>query len=140
MLTEEEEDSDETVNQEKAEPDSETPTSESTKNNGTSTQEANSQVEGQEATDTDTIPEETAKEEEINIREDWDGSTYYIEPEQSDKLDDEFRQLKREMKREEGVIVEKHRHFFQAVLDVSIEENLDEVLQRAKQKAQKDTN
>jgi len=135
---EEEEDSDEAVEQEEPEPDSGTSTSDNTEDGGTSIQETGSQAGGQEPSSTEAASEETAEEEEINIREDWDGSTYYIEPSQSDKLDDEFRQLKREMKREEGVIVEKHKHFFQAVLDVSIEENLDEVLQRAQQKARED--
>lgn len=77
-------------------------------------------------------------DEEVNIREDWDGSTYYIKPEQSDKLDDEFRDLKRQMKREDEIIVEKYKHFFRAVIGVSIEENLDQVLQRARELAEED--
>lgn len=89
----------------------------------------------------DDEPTQGAGEEEqsVNIREDWDASTYYIEPSLSDTLDDEFRKLRREMKREEEVIVEKHKHFFQAILEVGIEENLEDVVQKAREKAKQDT-
>jgi hypothetical protein len=135
---EEEEDSNEDVEAGGSEPESERSAPEPAESGGTPTQDGGPQSETQSGNGTESVAQEPGGEEDINIREDWDGSTYYIEPAQSDKLDSEFRTLKREMRREEGVIVEKHKHFFQAVLDISIEENLDEVLQRAEQKARED--
>ncbi|QLH82388.1 hypothetical protein [Halosimplex pelagicum] len=138
LLDEEEEDDSEAAEADTSESESETSTPESTESSKSPTQDSGSQTGSQNRNGSEPATEEPGEEEEINIREDWDGSTYYIEPSQSDKLDDEFRTLKREMKREDGIIVEKHKHFFQAVLDISIEENLDEVLQRARQKARED--
>lgn len=120
------------------------PSSESATTAASESEEQNSQSEEPTgASDSSGEPQDADQEdsepaEKINIREDWDGSTYYIKPEQADKLDDEFRDLKRKMKREEDVIVEKHKHFFRAVIEVSIEDNLDEVLEKARELAEKD--
>jgi hypothetical protein len=133
LVEEDEEESEsETTEPEKSEVESSTATPEPSSN------EQEIGARDNQAHNSEGAGETEAEAEEVNIREDWDGSTYYIKPEQADKLDDEFRTLKRQMKREEDVIVEKHKHFFRAVLDVSVEENLDRVLERAQELAKED--
>lgn len=91
----------------------------STPSNGTSSESDNSQAES----------------ETVNIKDDWDANTFYVEPALTDDLDDMYRRLQREMKREENVIMEKHRHFFKAVLETALNEHQEETRKKAQELA-----
>jgi len=54
-------------------------------------------------TDTDSSTSEAGKtdDEPLNIREDWDSATIYVEPEQSEDIEITFTRLKKQLKRED---------------------------------------
>jgi len=50
-------------------------------------------------------------DEPLNIREDWDSATIYVEPEQSEDIEITFTRLKKQLKRED-ITLEKNKHFY----------------------------
>jgi hypothetical protein len=78
------------------------------------------------------------QKDELNIRKDWVGNTIYIEPMQDENLDVEFTRLKKRLKREEGIRVEKSKHFFRGIFSVCLNEGHEEVIAEIKRLAHED--
>lgn len=68
-------------------------------------------------------------DEPLNIREDWDSATIYIEPEQSEDIEITFTRLKKQLKRD-GYVLEKNKHFYRAVFQVAFDEHRKETKER----------
>jgi len=64
-------------------------------------------------TDSDSSTSEAREtdDEPLNIREDWDSATIYVEPEQSEDVEITFTRLKKQLKRED-ITLEKNKHFY----------------------------
>lgn len=72
------------------------------------------------------------KDEELNIREDWDSATIYIEPEQSEALEITFTRLKKQLKRD-GHILEKNKHFYRAIFEMALNTHHEETKERVRE-------
>ncbi len=83
-----------------------------------------------EATETDDEP--------LNIREDWDSATIYVEPEQSEDIEVTFTRLKKQLKRED-VTLEKNKHFYRGIFEVAFGEHREETKEKIRELAMKDT-
>ncbi|WP_199725583.1 hypothetical protein [Haloarcula sp. Atlit-7R] len=83
----------------------------------------------EEATETDDEP--------LNIREDWDSATIYVEPEQSEDIEVTFTRLKKQLKRED-VTLEKNKHFYRGIFEVAFGEHREETKEKIRELAQKD--
>jgi len=70
-------------------------------------------------TDSSTSEAEETDDEPLNIREDWDSATIYVEPEQSGDIEITFTRLKK-LKRED-ITLEKNKHFYRGVFEVAFE-------------------
>lgn len=81
---------------------------------------------------------DTNQKGELNIRKDWVGNTIYIEPMQDENLDVEFTRLKKRLKREEDIRVEKSKHFFRGIFRVCLNEGREEVIAEIKRLAHED--
>jgi hypothetical protein len=83
------------------------------------------------ATTGDTSPEEKPEtdKEPLNIREDWDSATMYVEPEQSEDIEVTFTRLKKQLKRE-NVTLEKK----QALLSRNFRSSIQRTPRRDKRK------
>lgn len=81
---------------------------------------------------------DTNQKDELNIRKDWVGNTVYIEPMQDENLDVEFTRLKKRLKREEDIRVEKSKHFFRGIFSVCLNERREEVIAEIKRLAHED--
>ena len=60
----------------------------------------------QENVESSSTTADGSRDEPLNIREDWDSATIYVEPEQSEDIEVTFARLKKQLKRE-GVILKK---------------------------------
>ena len=95
------------------------------------------QSEQQGPTDTaESAIDETAvaDEEPLNIREDWDSATIYVEPEQSEDIEITFTRLKKQLKRD-GITLEKNKHFYRAIFEVAFGEYREETKEKIRELA-----
>jgi len=75
--------------------------------------------------------------EPLNIREDWDSATIYVEPEQSENIEVTFTRLKKQLKRED-ITLEKNKHFYRGIFDVAFGEHQEETKERIRELAKQD--
>jgi hypothetical protein len=73
----------------------------------------------------------------LNIREDWDSATIYVEPEQSEDIEITFTRLKKQLKRED-VTLEKNKHFYRGVFEVAFGEYREETKEKIRDLAKRD--
>lgn len=117
-------------------------TSESTGNDRIATEESGTQSNRDEqasqdasgSASADTIEDE---DEPLNIREDWDSATLYVEPNQSEDIEITFTRLKKQLKRD-GIILEKNKHFYRGVFEVAFNEHREETKQKIRELAKED--
>jgi hypothetical protein len=76
-------------------------------------------------------------DEPLNIREDWDSATIYVEPEQSEDIEITFTRLKKQLKRED-ITMEKNKHFYRGVFEVAFGEYQEETKERIRELAKQD--
>lgn len=98
------------------------------------------QSEQQEATSTtEAATGETADADEdpLNIREDWDSATIYVEPEQSEDIEVTFTRLKKQLKRED-VTLEKNKHFYRGIFEVAFDEHPEKTKEKIRELAKQD--
>ncbi|AUV84270.1 hypothetical protein C2R22_21855 (plasmid) [Salinigranum rubrum] len=75
--------------------------------------------------------------EPLNIREDWDSATIYVEPEQSEDIEITFTRLKKQLKRED-ITLEKNKHFYRGVFEVAFGEYREETKEKIRELAKQD--
>ncbi|MEZ3165589.1 hypothetical protein [Halorubrum miltondacostae] len=80
---------------------------------------------------------EESDDEPLNIREDWDSATIYVEPEQSEDIEVTFTRLKKQLKRED-ITLEKNKHFYRGIFDVAFGEHQEETKERIRELAKQD--
>ena len=80
---------------------------------------------------------EESGDEPLNIREDWDSATIYVEPEQSEDIEITFTRLKKQLKRED-VTLEKNKHFYRGVFEVAFGEYREETKEKIRELAKQD--
>ena len=90
-------------------------------------------------TDTDSSTSEAGEtdDEPLNIREDWDSATIYVEPEQSEDIEITFTRLKKQLKRED-ITLEKNKHFYRGVFEVAFGEHQEETKEKIRELAKED--
>jgi len=90
-------------------------------------------------TDTDSSTSKAGKtdDEPLNIREDWDSATIYVEPEQSEDIEITFTRLKKQLKRED-ITLEKNKHFYRGVFEVAFGEYREETKEKIRELAMQD--
>ena len=90
-------------------------------------------------TDTESSTETTdgSEDKRLNIREDWDSATIYIEPEQSEDIEIAFTRLKKQLKRESATL-EKNKHFYRGIFEVAFGEHREETKERIRELAKQD--
>ena len=76
-------------------------------------------------------------DESLNIREDWDPATIYVEPEQSEDIEIAFTRLKKQLKRED-ITLEKNKHFYRGVFEVAFSEHQEETKEKIRELAKGD--
>mgnify|MGYP007124897459 CR=1 FL=1 len=76
-------------------------------------------------------------DEPLNIREDWDSATIYVEPEQSEDIEVTFTRLKKQLKRE-GLTLEKNKHFYRGIFEVAFGEHREETKEKIRKLAKED--
>lgn len=76
-------------------------------------------------------------EEPLNIREDWDSATIYVEPEQSEDMEITFTRLKKQLKRE-GVTLEKNKHFYRGIFEVAFGDHQEATKEKIRELAKQD--
>ena len=105
------------------------------------TEEQSGQEKGAGSADTKSPTEEATEtdDEPLNIREDWDSATIYVEPEQSEDIEVTFTRLKKQLKRED-VTLEKNKHFYRGIFEVAFGEHREETKEKIRELAQKDIN
>jgi len=105
----------------------------------TATEEQSDQQRGAGSADTKSATEEAteADEDPLNIREDWDSATIYVEPEQSEDIEVTFTRLKKQLKRE-SVTLEKNKHFYRGIFEVAFGEHREETKEKIRELAQED--
>ena len=103
------------------------------------TEEQSGQQRGAGSADTKaTAEEETETDDEpLNIREDWDSATIYVEPEQSEDIEVTFTRLKKQLKRED-VTLEKNKHFYRGIFEVAFDEHREETKEKIRELAKED--
>ncbi len=91
-------------------------------------------------TDTDSSTSEAGEtdDEPLNIREDWDSATIYVEPEQSEDIEITFTRLKKQLKRED-ITLEKNKHFYRGVFEMAFGEHREETKKKIRELAKEDT-
>jgi len=94
-----------------------------------STTDSDSSTSNAEAGETDDEP--------LNIREDWDSATIYVEPEQSEDIEIAFTRLKKQLKRE-NITLEKNKHFYRGIFEVAFGEHQEETKEKIRELAQQD--
>jgi hypothetical protein len=89
--------------------------------------------------DAESSAEATAEtdDEPLNIREDWDSATIYVEPEQSEDIEVTFTRLKKQLKRED-VTLEKNKHFYRGIFEVAFDEHAEETKEKIRELAKED--
>lgn len=80
---------------------------------------------------------EESDDEPLNIREDWDSATIYVEPEQSEDIEITFTRLKKQLKRED-ITLEKNKHFYRGVFEVAFGEYREETREKIRELAKQD--
>ncbi|WP_394338701.1 hypothetical protein [Haloprofundus halophilus] len=90
-------------------------------------------------TDTDSSTREAGEtdDEPLNIREDWDSATIYVEPEQSEDIEITFTRLKKQLKRED-ITLEKNKHFYRGVFEVAFGEHQEKTKEKIRELAKED--
>lgn len=78
-----------------------------------------------------------ADDEPLNIREDWDSATIYVEPEQSEDIEIAFTRLKKQLRRED-ITLEKNKHFYKGIFEVAFGEHRDETKEKIRELAEQD--
>lgn len=102
------------------------------------TMEATPEAESQDREPTPTTEKrEETDDEPLNIREDWDSATIYVEPEQSEDIEVTFTRLKKQMKRE-SVTLEKNKHFYRGIFEVAFGEHREETKEKIRELAKED--
>jgi hypothetical protein len=91
-----------------------------------------------ERTESPASEAEEADDEPLNIREDWDSATIYVEPEQSEDIEITFTRLKKQLKRED-VTLEKNKHFYRGVFEVAFGEHQEETKEKIRELAKQDS-
>lgn len=94
---------------------------------------------GSAATGPSTAGTEKTDDEPLNIREDWDSATIYVEPEQSEDIEITFTRLKKQLKRENATL-EKNKHFYRGVFEVAFGAHQEETKEKIRELAKKDAN
>jgi len=91
------------------------------------------------AADAESSAEATAEtdHEPLNIREDWDSATIYVEPEQSEDIEVTFTRLKKQLKRED-ITLEKNKHFYRGIFEVAFDEHAEETKEKIRELAKED--
>ena len=92
-----------------------------------------------DAAATEPPAEETEKtdDEPLNIREDWDSATIYVEPDQSEDIEITFTRLKKQLKRENATL-EKNKHFYRGVFEIAFGEHQEETKEKIRELAKED--
>jgi ribosomal protein S21 len=85
-------------------------------------------------TESTTEESEPADDEPLNIREDWDSATIYIEPKQGEDIEVTFARLKKQLKRE-NVTLEKNKHFYRGIFEVAFGEHREETKEKIRELA-----
>ena len=75
--------------------------------------------------------------EPLNIREDWDSATIYVEPEQSEDIEITFTRLKKQLKRE-NVTLQKNKHFYRGIFEVAFGEHREETKEKIRELVKRD--
>lgn len=88
-------------------------------------------------TDSSTSEGKEADDEPLNIREDWDSATIYVEPEQSEDIEITFTRLKKQLKRE-GITLEKNKHFYRGIFEVAFGEYPEETKEKIRELSKQD--
>ncbi|MDG5775147.1 hypothetical protein QA599_01715 [Haloarculaceae archaeon H-GB1-1] len=90
-------------------------------------------------TDTDSSTSQAGEidDEPLNIREDWDSATIYVEPEQSEDIEITFTRLKKQLKRED-ITLEKNKHFYRGVFEVAFGKHQEETKEKIRELAKED--
>ena len=88
-------------------------------------------------TESSTAETEETDDEPLNIREDWDSATIYVEPEQSEDIEVTFTRLKKQLKRE-SVTLEKNKHFYRGIFEVAFGEHREETKEKIRELAKED--
>ncbi|WP_209309606.1 hypothetical protein [Haloarcula amylovorans] len=78
---------------------------------------------------------ESDNTDDLNIREDWDSATIYVEPEQSEDIEVTFTRLKKQLKREEDLTLEKNKHFYRGIFEVAFGEHREETKEKIRELA-----
>jgi len=106
---------------------------------GTSSREQASHQRGGDSAYDESTTEETseADNEPLNIREDWDSATIYVEPEQSEDIEVTFTRLKKELKRED-VTLEKNKHFYRGIFEVAFDKYPEKTKEKIRELAKQD--
>ncbi|SEH18143.1 hypothetical protein SAMN04487967_3681 [Natronorubrum sediminis] len=76
-------------------------------------------------------------DEPLNIRQDWDSSTIYVEPEQSEDIEVTFTRLKKQLKRED-IVLEKNKHFYRGIFEIAFGEHREETKEQIRELAKQD--
>ncbi|WP_238993870.1 hypothetical protein [Halobellus captivus] len=79
-----------------------------------------------------------ADDEPLNIREDWDSATIYVEPEQSEDIEIAFTRLKKQLQREDTTL-EKNKHFYRGIFEIAFDEHREETKARIRELAAADS-
>jgi hypothetical protein len=103
------------------------------------TGEQSGQQRSADSADTKSSTEETTEtdDEPLNIREDWDSATIYVEPEQSEDIEVTFTRLKKQLKRED-ITLEKNKHFYRGIFEVAFGEHREETKEKIRELASED--
>ena len=103
------------------------------------TKEQSGQQRSADSSDTKSSTEETTEtdDEPLNIREDWDSATIYVEPEQSEDIEVTFTRLKKQLKRED-ITLEKNKHFYRGIFEVAFGEHREETKEKIRELATED--
>lgn len=103
------------------------------------TEEQSGQQGATDTADTESSSEKAEKtdDEPLNIREDWDSATIYVEPEQSEDIEVTFTRLKKQLKRE-SVTLEKNKHFYRGIFEVAFGEHREETKEKIRELAKED--
>lgn len=94
--------------------------------------------ESQPSSETSASATDGNSDEALNIREDWDSATIYVEPEQSEDIEITFTRLKKRLQRD-GHVLEKNKHFYRAIFEIAFDEHREETKDRIHKLVKQDT-
>jgi hypothetical protein len=102
-------------------------------------EEQSDQQRGTGTADTESATGETTEtdDEPLNIREDWDSATIYVDPEQSEDIEVTFTRLKKQLQRE-NVTLEKNKHFYRGIFELAFGEYPEETKEKIRELAKED--